>query len=63
MQPEHLARLLTILSCVDQFETMAGEILSDPVYIDIVDRADELRETAIDLRGRIERHLASGVDP
>lgn len=42
---------------VDQCETAAGAIMTEPVYVDVLDLAEEIRETSIDLRARVEQHL------
>jgi hypothetical protein len=51
------ARLLSILSTLDQMETEAAGIRAEPVFADIDVRAEELHELLCDLRGKVEDKL------
>ena len=57
MLPEHRTRLLNILARLDQSQTLARELLADPVYPDVLVRAEELRELLADMQARVENHL------
>lgn len=52
MLPEHRARLLEILSRIDQCETAAGDFMADPVYADVFVRAEGARELLVQMRAR-----------
>jgi hypothetical protein len=49
--------MLEILSRLDQCETLANELMAEPVYADVFVRAEELREMLVDMRARVEQHL------
>ena len=57
MLAEHRSQLLGILARLDQLETEAGETLAAPVYPDVSDLAEELREVLVDMRAKVEQHL------
>ena len=57
MLAQHRISLLSLLARLDQLETQANEILGGPVYPDVGELAEELRELLIDMRARVEEHL------
>ena len=57
MTAEQRAQMLEILSRLDQYETLANELIAEPVYIDVGVLAEELHELLVDMRARVEQHL------
>jgi hypothetical protein len=59
--PDYRTELLGILARLDQFETLANDILARPCYPDVGALAEELRELLADMRAKVEEKLeASG---
>jgi hypothetical protein len=57
MSPELRIRLLNILARLDKSQSLADEILSDPVYPDVAALAEELREMLVEMQARVAGHL------
>jgi hypothetical protein len=57
MTAEQRARMLEILSRLDQYETMANELMAEPVFADVYVLAEELHEMLADMRAEVEQHL------
>ena len=57
MLAEHRSQLLGLLARIDQLETQAGEIIAAPVYPDVGELEEELREVLVDMRAKVEQHL------
>ena len=55
--PRHRSQLLLLLQRIDELETQAGEILAAPVYPDVGELAEELRELLVGMRAKVEQHL------
>ena len=52
MLAEHRSQLLSPLARLDQLEPQAGQILAAPVYPDVGELAEELRELLVDMRAK-----------
>jgi hypothetical protein len=50
-----------ILSRIDQFETLASELIAEPVYSDVGVLAEELHELLVNMRARVEQHLDEAI--
>jgi hypothetical protein len=57
MTTEFRPKLLTMSAKLDQLLSQADELIAEPVYVDIGELADELRELLVDMQARVEQHL------
>jgi hypothetical protein len=62
MCDNHHGRLLAILSVLDQLQSGAESIMAQPVLPDVAARAEELRETIIEMQAVVEEKLAQLSD-
>jgi hypothetical protein len=57
MAIDHRAALLAIIARLDQLQSGAEAILSQPVYADVGARAEELRELIVEMQALVEEKL------
>jgi hypothetical protein len=57
MAIDHHAALLAIIARLDQLQSGAEAILSQPVYSDVGARAEELRELIVEMQTLVEEKL------